>query len=80
MAKCEITGKRKRTGNTVSHANNRNKRDFGANIQKVKIVDENGTRRRAHVSTKVLKSGGVQKVAPRQVLLQILKNEQELAG
>ncbi|MDK2970336.1 MAG: large subunit ribosomal protein [Candidatus Sumerlaeota bacterium] len=80
MAKCEITGKRKRTGNTVSHANNRNKRDFGANIQKVKIVDENGTRRRVYVSTKVLKSGGVQKVAPRKVLLQIMKDEQELAG
>jgi large subunit ribosomal protein L28 len=68
MAKCEVTGKRRQTGNNVSHANNKNKRVFGANIQKVKIVDENGTVRRAHVSTRALKSGAVTKAAPRSVL------------
>lgn len=80
MAKCEITGKRRRTGNNVSHANNRTKREFRANIQKVRVVDENGNKRRAYVSTKVLKSGGIQKPAPRQVLLQLLEEEQKLAG
>jgi large subunit ribosomal protein L28 len=35
MAKvCEITGKRTRVGNNVSHANNRTKRKFFPNLQK----------------------------------------------
>ncbi len=68
MAKCEVTGKRRQTGNKVSHANNKSKRVFGANIQKVKIVDENGTVRRAHVSTRALKSGLVTKAAPRRIM------------
>ncbi len=35
MAKvCEITGKRTRVGNNVSHANNRTKRKFYPNLQK----------------------------------------------
>lgn len=68
MAKCEITKKQRRTGNTVSHANNKNKREFRANIQRVKVVDESGNVRRAYVSTKALRSGAVQKAAPRKVL------------
>lgn len=74
MAKCEITGKRHRVGNNVSHANNKTKRRFKANIQKVKIVDETGTTRRAYVSTKALKSGLVTKAAPRKVLLAQLED------
>ncbi len=31
---CDITGKRARTGNNVSHANNRTKRKFYPNLQK----------------------------------------------
>ena len=69
MAKCEVSGKRRQVGNNVSHANNKTKRTFKANIQKVKIVDENGTVRRAYVSTKALKSGLVQKAPSRKVLL-----------
>ena len=34
---CEITGKRTRTGNNVSHANNRTKRKFYPNLQKKKF-------------------------------------------
>lgn len=71
MAKCEITGKRRQVGNSVSHANNRTKRPFNANIQRVKIVDENGTVRHAYVSTKALKSGLVRKATPRKVALQL---------
>ena len=69
MAKCEISGKRRQVGNSVSHANNRTKRTFKANIQRVKITDENGTTRRAYVSTKVLKTGLVRKAVPRKVQL-----------
>ena len=67
MAKCEITGRRRRTGNNVSHANNRTKRTFKPNLQKVKIIDENGAIRRAYVSTKALKSGAVMKAPSRRV-------------
>jgi len=75
MAKCEVTGKQRRTGNNVSHANNKTKREFKANIQKVRIVEEDGQVRRAYVSTKVLKSGGVRKAAPRAILRQIEEQE-----
>lgn len=77
MAKCEITKKQRRTGNNVSHANNKTKREFRANIQRVRIVDENGNVRRAYVSTKALRSGAVQKAAPRKILRQIEKLEKE---
>lgn len=77
MAKCEITGKRHRVGNNVSHANNKTKRRFKANIQKVRILDENGTVRRAHVSTKALKSGLVRKAPPRKVILAMLEAEKQ---
>jgi large subunit ribosomal protein L28 len=75
MAKCEITGKKRAVGNNVSHANNKTKRTFKANIQKVKIVDENGTVRRAHVSTKALKTGLVRKATPRKIALQLANVE-----
>ncbi|TAF33821.1 MAG: 50S ribosomal protein L28 [Cytophagales bacterium] len=40
---CEITGKRPRSGNNVSHANNKTKRRFNPNLQKKKFfVPEEG--------------------------------------
>lgn len=69
MARCEITGKRRQVGNSVSHANNRTKRSFKPNVQHVKILDENGVTRRAYVSTKALRSGLVRKAIPRKVQL-----------
>ncbi len=79
MAKCEITGKRARTGNNVSHANNKTKRRFKANIQSVKAVDEKGRTRRMKVSTSALRSGLVTKALPRRVEMELLK-EQENNG
>ena len=78
MAKCEITGKQRRSGNNVSHANNKTKRTFKANVQRVKIVEENGRVRRAYVSTKALKSGAVKKAAPRKAVLARLREEGKL--
>lgn len=78
MAKCEITGKHRQSGNNVSHANNKTKRTFGANIQRLKIVDENGTVRRAYVSTKAIKSGLVKKAPPRKAVLARLREEGKL--
>ena len=77
MPKCEITGKHRQTGNHVSHANNKNKTVFGANIQKVRVVDADGVRRRAWVSTGAIKSNLVVKSAPRRVLLEIARRDAE---
>lgn len=72
MAICEVTGKKVRVGNNVSHANNKTKRTFRPNIQKVRVQDENGTVRRAHVCTKALKSNAVTKRVDRQTQLKML--------
>jgi large subunit ribosomal protein L28 len=60
MAKCAITGKRPRVGNNVSHANNKTKRRFLPNLQRVR-VEVDGRVRRMWVSTRALKSGLVKK-------------------
>ncbi len=78
MAKCEITGKKRQTGNNVSHANNKTKRTFKPNLQRVKVVDPDGTVRRAYVSTKALKSGAVKKAPPRKAVLARLREEGKL--
>ena len=59
--KCYITGKAPKTGNNVSHANNKTKRSWGVNIQKVRILVD-GKPKRVYVSTRALKSGKVQRV------------------
>jgi len=76
MAKCEVTGKKRSVGNNVSHANNKTRRTYLPNVQKVKIMEADGTVRRAKVSTKALKSGAVSKAAPRKVLLELAKADQ----
>lgn len=54
---CEITGKRPRVGNSVSHANNKTKRRFYPNLQKKKFyVPEEDKWITLKVSTKALKS------------------------
>jgi len=57
---CYVCGKRPRTGNNVSHAENKTRRRFLPNLQKVKII-ENGTVKRVRVCTKCLKAGKVMK-------------------
>lgn len=62
MAKqCVITGRKAGTGNTRSHALNSNRRKWGANLQKVRIL-VNGKPKRVWVSARALKSGKVQRV------------------
>lgn len=60
MAKCSICGKTAKAGNNVSHANNKTKRRFNPNIQRIKI-NRNGTIKRTYVCTKCIKSGKVKK-------------------
>ncbi|GFR37791.1 50S ribosomal protein L28 [Insulibacter thermoxylanivorax] len=58
--KCYVTGKRPSRGHNVSHANNKSKRTWGVNVQKVRILVD-GRPKRVYVSTRALKSGKVQR-------------------
>lgn len=59
--KCFLTGKSPGTGNNVSHANNKTRRSWGVNVQKVRILVD-GKPKRVYVSTRALKSGKVTRV------------------
>ena len=56
MAKCYTCGKAKVTGNNVSHANNKTKRDIFPNIQRIRVTTPQGVRRE-YVCTRCLRSG-----------------------
>lgn len=58
--RCDMCGKGPRSGNNVSHANNRTKRTFKPNLHKVRAM-VNGSARRIKVCSSCLKSGRVQK-------------------
>lgn len=58
---CYISGKKPGSGNKVSHANNKSRRRWLPNLQTVKIVDENGRRRRVKVAASVIKAGKIKK-------------------
>ncbi|HDK41213.1 MAG TPA: 50S ribosomal protein L28, partial [Nitrospirae bacterium] len=60
-AVCSVCGKKKVSGNNVSHANNRTKRVFRPNLQRVRTNTNRGIRR-VYVCTRCLRSGKVQKV------------------
>ncbi len=59
---CELCGTRPSTGNNVSHANNKTKRRFRPNLQRVRAVVD-GSARRLRVCTRCIRSGKVTKVA-----------------
>ncbi|QTM99375.1 MULTISPECIES: 50S ribosomal protein L28 [Bacillaceae] len=59
--KCVVTGRTTRSGNTRSHAMNANKRNWKANVQKVRIMVD-GKPKRVYVSARALKSGKVERV------------------
>ena len=61
MAKCIVCGKGPRVGNSVSHANNRIKRRWLPNIQKIRIQWD-GKAQTAPVCAQCLRSGRVVKV------------------
>lgn len=62
MAKeCYITGRKSSSGNTRSHAMNKSKRTWKANLQKVRILVD-GKPKKVWVSTRALKSGKVERV------------------
>ncbi|MCS6883838.1 MAG: 50S ribosomal protein L28 [Acidobacteriota bacterium] len=60
--RCKICNKGPQFGNKVSHANNRTRRRFNPNLQRVRAVI-NGSVRRIRVCTRCIKSGFVVKAA-----------------
>ncbi len=52
---CSICGKGKQSGNLVSHSNRKTPVLFEANLQKVKVKQENGTLKSQYVCTRCLK-------------------------
>ena len=57
---CVVCGKKRMSGNNVSHANNKTKRVFRPNLQTVRAL-LNGAARRIRVCTRCLRSGLIQK-------------------
>lgn len=57
---CEICGKGKQNGHSVSHSNIKTKRSFNSNLQNIKI-NINGTVRKALVCTCCIKGNKVTK-------------------
>lgn len=60
MAECTVCGKKRVSGNNISHANNKTKRLFRPNLQRVKVQTSHGVRR-VHVCTRCIRSGKVNK-------------------
>lgn len=59
MAKCYVTGKTTITGNSRSHALNATKRTWKANLQTVRITDEDGNVKKVKISARALKKGNI---------------------
>jgi len=58
---CSVTGKKGMSGNNRSHSLHTTKRRWKANLQKVKVVDEDGQVKKKLVSTRALRSGLVKR-------------------
>ena len=59
---CEVCGKKPSVGNNVSHANNKSKRVWYPNLQKLRCIDaKSGAVKRVKVCTRCLRSGSVKK-------------------
>ncbi len=60
MAKeCYITGKKNLSGNNRSFSLNATRRKWKANLQKVRIIDENGEKKTVWVSARALKKSNL---------------------
>ena len=59
--KCYVTGLVTVAGNNRPHSLKASRRTWKANLQKVRIKDENGKIKRVYVSTRALRSGLVER-------------------
>lgn len=60
--RCHVCGKEALSGNRVSHANNRTKRRFHPNLQRIRALVA-GTARYIRVCTQCIKAGKIAKAA-----------------
>ena len=58
---CSVCGKGKLSGNKVSHSNRKTPRLYSANVQKVKVVHDNGSVTSEYVCARCLKSDKVKR-------------------
>jgi large subunit ribosomal protein L28 len=58
---CYVCSKGKRFGNNVSHANNKTRRTWQANLRRVRIVTPAGEHRHVQVCTRCLSAGKIRK-------------------
>lgn len=58
---CYVCGKKPTFGNNVSHANNKTKRRWLPNLQRVRIATEEGENRRVRVCTRCISAGKIRK-------------------
>lgn len=58
---CYVCNKGPVAGNNVSHANNRTKRRWLPNLRRVRIIDEDGEKRRVRVCTRCISAGKIRK-------------------
>jgi len=58
--RCIVCDKHTRTGNLRSHAENKTRRTWKPNLQKIRVLVK-GSPRRAYVCTRCLKSGKVER-------------------
>lgn len=62
MAKyCEICGKGRLSGNTVSHSNRKGRRSWAPNIQPTRLLI-NGSPRKVDICTRCLRTGKIERV------------------
>ncbi len=62
MRHCSVCGKGPSVGNSVSHANNKTKRRWNANLQEVRALIGGGVQR-VLVCTRCIRSGKIRKSA-----------------
>ena len=55
---CSICNKGQLSGNMVSHSNRKYRRSWGVNVQKVRVLNDNGSTQSVYVCTKCLKKSG----------------------
>lgn len=76
---CQVTGKRPRVGNKVSHANKKAKRRFNINLHNKRFwLEEQKRFVRLKVSTKGLRI--IDKVGVEEVLANLAKYRDDIAG
>ncbi len=61
--KCDFCGKTPHVGHNVSHANNKTKKTWYPNLQRVRHVGSDGAVRRVRVCTRCIRTGVVVKPA-----------------